>query len=121
MGIRFFPGVFQQWGLSAASSFSSVLPPAVTMASTASLAQNAQQESSEDSSAESDSAETSFSSESEQVSLCKYEKQHHQHHNWNNDLMQEAINHIKSSFLEAEAGQDYADEVVIVCVLFSIF
>ena len=35
--------------------------------------------------------------------------------------MQEAINHIKSSFLEAEAGQDYADEVVIVCFLFSIF
>ena len=121
MWIRFFPGVFQQWGLSAVSSFSSVLPPAVTMASTASLAQNAQQESSEDSSAESDSAETSFSSESEQVSLCKYEKQHHQHHNWNDDLMQEAINHIKSSFLEAEAGQDYADEVVIVCFLFSIF
>ena len=45
----------------------------------------------------------------------------HQHHNWNDDLMQEAINHIKSSFLEAEAGQDYADEVVIVCLLFSIF
>ena len=32
--------------------------------------------------------------------------------------MQEAINHIKSSFLEAEAGQDYADEVVIVCFHF---
>ena len=50
-----------------------------------------------------------------------YSLQLHQHHNWNDNLMQEAINHIKSSFLEAEAGQDYADEVVIVCFLFSIF